>query len=191
MSTLPPPVEQLSNLGYDLVAGASRFDVAMSMDCSILARDDKGIVLQICCKDGKVDITPVKDTEKAGGPEVMLRLLARSQIQRHYRGFEFDWNVDTQTFTIMLEGEPVAQAETVEIGRKCVDFFHEASSVSFSLHQKRSAQRRQEEQVNAGPEPELAKLGRPNVPWVKWYRAITGCSLSEAHAEACRRIANC
>lgn len=46
MNTLTSPVEQLANLGYDLVNGAMRFEAAMSMGASIIVRDENGNDLQ-------------------------------------------------------------------------------------------------------------------------------------------------
>ncbi|ETU71942.1 hypothetical protein Q094_06952 [Pseudomonas aeruginosa PS42] len=109
---------------------------------------------------------------------------------RNYKGFELDWVEEKQEFAISLEGEQISHVPTIGIGEKCIDFFHEASTVSFSLHRKRAEKARQAERDNAGPEPELAKQGKPNVPWVKWYRAVSGCALLEAYEEAVRRIAH-
>ncbi|OEO24547.1 hypothetical protein AX279_17935 [Pseudomonas sp. J237] len=106
----------------------------------------------------------------------------------NYKGFELNWVEDKQVFAISLEGEQVSHVPTIEIGEKCIDFYHEASDVSFSLHRKRAEAARQEERDNAGPEPELATQGKPNVAWVKWYRAISGCGLREAYEAAVLRI---
>ncbi len=105
-----------------------------------------------------------------------------------YKGFGLDWVEEQQGYAITLEGELITHALTIEIGEKCIDFFHEASSVSFNLHRRRAEKARELDRDEAGPEPELANHGRPNAAWVKWYRAISGCGLLEAHGEALSRI---
>ncbi|HCF9659866.1 TPA: hypothetical protein NI776_001593 [Pseudomonas aeruginosa] len=110
--------------------------------------------------------------------------------QHHYKGFELNWDEEKQAFAITLEGEHVSVANTIASGELYIDFYHDASAVSFSLHRKRAEKKREEERDNAGPEPELAKQGRPNVAWVKWYRSQSGCDLREAFQEAENRIAN-
>ncbi|HGY3910936.1 hypothetical protein EFK68_03060 [Pseudomonas aeruginosa] len=108
----------------------------------------------------------------------------------HYKGFELNWDVAKQVYAITLEGEHVSQAETIAVGEKCIDFYHDASSVSFSIYRKRAEKKREGERESAGPEPELSIQGRLNVEWVKWYRSQSGCGLREAHQEAMNRMAN-
>lgn len=107
---------------------------------------------------------------------------------KDYKGFELDWVDEQKAYSVALEGELITYVGTVEIAEKCIDFFHEASCVSFGIHRKRAEKARQEGRDNAGPEPELAKHGRPNAAWVKWYRGMSGCGLREAYSEAERRI---
>lgn len=107
---------------------------------------------------------------------------------RHHKGFELTWVEEKQAYAITLEGEQVTHAETIALGEKCIDFYHDACRVSFIIHRKRAEKKCEKERENAGPEPELAKQGRPSADWVKWYRAQSGCSLREAHQEALNRI---
>lgn len=105
----------------------------------------------------------------------------------HYRGFTFA--LDPKGFyAVTLEGVAVADVESIPVGQKLIDFYHNAASASFNAHQRRVQRLREDEIANAGPEPELAKGSRPSVAWVKWYRSLTGCCLSEAHAEGVRRM---
>ena len=57
MSQQQSPLQQLTALGYTVASGAMRFDVAMSMGVSILARDNQGAILQISCSKGILAIT--------------------------------------------------------------------------------------------------------------------------------------
>ncbi|MBM3105553.1 hypothetical protein IIE18_10420 [Pseudomonas sp. V1] len=66
------PIQQLTALGYSVAAGAMRFDVAMSMGVSILARDDQGAVLQISCSKGALAITEVKQNLQLTAPAILL-----------------------------------------------------------------------------------------------------------------------
>lgn len=104
----------------------------------------------------------------------------------HYRGF----NIKAEDqLRVYLENTPVAEVPSVEVAKLCIDFHHEAASANFKLHREREAARRREEAENAGPEPALrAANGRPNVDWIKWYRATTGCGLKEAFVEATNRV---
>lgn len=110
--------------------------------------------------------------------------------QHHYKGFILNWDEEKQGFAITLEGEHVSVVESIAKGQLCIDFYHDASAVSFSLNRKRAEKKRSEERDSAGPEPEIAKQGRPNVDWVKWYRIQTGCGLREAYQEAENRISS-
>lgn len=72
MSQQQSPLQQLTALGYTVTSGAMRFDVAMSMGVSILARDDQGAVLQISCSKGILAITAAKQTPQLTAPAILL-----------------------------------------------------------------------------------------------------------------------
>ncbi|HFL2868625.1 TPA: hypothetical protein ACGWVL_002999 [Pseudomonas aeruginosa] len=73
MNTLPSPVEQLANLGYDLVNGAMRFEAAMSMGASIIVRDENGNDLQIISNEGKLAVGTAAAEQGLTVPAMMVR----------------------------------------------------------------------------------------------------------------------
>lgn len=73
MNTLPSPVEQLANLGYDLVNGAMRFEAAMSMGTSIIVRDENGNDLQISSNEGKLVVSAAAGQQGLTVPAMMVR----------------------------------------------------------------------------------------------------------------------
>ncbi|MDX2309899.1 hypothetical protein [Pseudomonas sp. On1] len=73
MNTLPSPVEQLANLGYDLVNGAMRFEAAMSMGASIIVRDEKGNDLQITSNEGQLVVGAAAGKQGLTLPAMMVR----------------------------------------------------------------------------------------------------------------------
>ncbi|MFJ2456317.1 hypothetical protein ACIOWK_32235 [Pseudomonas protegens] len=73
MNTLTSPVEQLANLGYDLVNGAMRFEAAMSMGASIIVRDENGNDLQIRSKEGKLVVGAALAKQGLNVPAMMVR----------------------------------------------------------------------------------------------------------------------
>ena len=73
MNTLTSPVEQLANLGYDLVNGVVRFEAAMSMDASIIVRDENGNDLQISSNEGKLVVGAAVAKQGLTVPSMMVR----------------------------------------------------------------------------------------------------------------------
>ncbi|HCF6387734.1 TPA: hypothetical protein NII43_003737 [Pseudomonas aeruginosa] len=73
MNTLTSPVEQLANLGYDLVNGAMRFEAAMSMGASIIVRDENGNDLQISSNEGKLVVGAAVAKQGLTVPAMMVR----------------------------------------------------------------------------------------------------------------------
>lgn len=104
----------------------------------------------------------------------------------HYRGF----NIKSEDqLRVYLENTPVTEVPSVDVAKRCIDFYHDAASANFKVTREREAARKQKEADNAGPEPDLRSAnGRPSIEWIKWYRATTGCGLKEAFVEATNRV---
>ena len=106
-----------------------------------------------------------------------------------YKGFDIHAVVGRSTFLICLEGAPLSVAGELHIAKAMIDFYHDASTMRFSLNQARAASATAEAKLNAGPEPVLSNgSAMPNTAWVLWYRQIAGCGLREALEEGVRRI---
>lgn len=66
------PIQQLKALGYTVLNGAMRFDVAMSMGVAILACDEKGTTLRISNTDGTLTVAEAKRHQMPVAPAVLL-----------------------------------------------------------------------------------------------------------------------
>lgn len=76
MTQQQTPVQQLEALGYTVLNGAMRFDVAMSMGVSILACDEKGAILRISKDAGTLTVTEAKQNQVPVLPAIRLGSVA-------------------------------------------------------------------------------------------------------------------
>lgn len=107
-----------------------------------------------------------------------------------YKGFLLALMEETQQYRITLENVFVADAKSIDLGMNLIDFYHQASEVTFKINRERASKKLADLRENAPPEPPLTDgiPSRPSVNWVKWFRALSGCSLREAVDEGAARI---
>lgn len=73
---MPSILEQLTSLGYRLLAGTARFHLAMSSGQKVIAQDQVGSLIMIGCDQGVLSITQ---------PALITRPVAEFQVQRIHR----------------------------------------------------------------------------------------------------------